>query len=70
MVSAKFRHLGPAVKHSTQTNVVLGSRPAADHWRCQEGYPVINARARTKALSEAPPSPKDLGETEVKSKIK
>ena len=52
---------GLAVKHSTQTNVVLGSRPTADHWSRQEGYPVLNARARTKVLSEAPSKPQGFG---------
>ena len=58
---------GLTVMHSTKTNVVLGSRPTAGHWRRQEGHPVLNAHDRTKFPLEAPPSPKELGETEVKS---
>ena len=58
---------GLAVKNSTQTNVVLSSRPTASHsWR-QEGYPALNAHARTKVLSEAPSKPQGIGETEVKT---
>ena len=56
-----------AVMHSTKTNMVLGSRPTACHWWRQEGHPVLNARARTKVLSEAPSKPQRIGETEVKS---
>ena len=52
---------GLAVMDSTQTNMVLGSRPNADHWWRQEGHPVLNARARTKALSEAPSKPQGIG---------
>ena len=44
---------GLAVMHSTQTNMVLGSRPTTGHWWRQEGQPVLNAHARTKVLSEA-----------------
>jgi len=47
--------------HSTQTNVVLGSRPTADHWWRQEGHSVLNARARTKVPSEAPSKPQGIG---------
>ena len=53
---------GLAVMHSTQTNVVLGSRPTVDHWLRQEGHPVLNARARAKKSSKRhPPSPKNWG---------
>ena len=57
---------GLAVVHSTQTNMVLGSRPNAGHWWRQEGHPILNAHARTKSFQRHPPSPKELGEMEVK----
>ena len=47
--------------HSTKTNMALGSRPTACHWRRQEGYPALNARVRTKVLSEAPSKPQGIG---------
>jgi len=50
-----------AVMHSTQDNIAPVSRPTAGHrWR-QEGYPVLNARARTKAFSKAPSKPQGNG---------
>ena len=53
---------GLVVMHSTQTNMVLGSRPdAGDLWR-QEGHPVLTARARLKVLPEAPSKPQGIGE--------
>ena len=52
---------GLAVMHSTQTHMVLGSRPNAGHWWRQEGHPVLNARVRTKVLSEAPSKPQLIG---------
>ena len=52
---------GLVVMHSTQTNMVLGSRPTADHWRRQEGHPVLNIRARIKVPSEAPTKPQGIG---------
>jgi len=42
--------------------VVLGSRPIAGHWGLQEGHQVLNARARTKFLSEAPSRPQGIRE--------
>jgi len=41
--------------------MVLGSRPTTCHWLCQERYPVLNALARTKVLSEAPSKPQGTG---------
>ena len=52
---------GLAVMHLTKTNMVLGSRHTACHWGHQEGHPVLNARARTKVLSEAPSKPQGTG---------
>ena len=46
---------------STQANVVLGSRPTADHWWRQEGHAVLNALARTKVISEAPSKSQGMG---------
>jgi len=41
--------------------MVLGSRPTAGHWGCQERHLVLNAHARTKVLSEAPSKPQGIG---------
>ena len=38
-----------------------GSSPIAGHWWRREGHPVLNARATTKVLSEAPPKPQGIG---------
>ena len=47
--------------HSTQTNMVMGSRRTAGHWWRQEGDPVLNACAKTEVLSEAPSKPQGIG---------
>ena len=59
---------GLALMHSTQTNVVLvGSRPTADHWWRQEGHPKMLV-PELKSPQRHPPSPKELGETDVRSR--
>ena len=54
--------------HVTQTN---GNALELGDWRRQEGYPLLIARSTTKVLLEdfsCGTSPKELGETEVKSR--
>ena len=57
---------GLVVMHSTKTSMVLASRPTACHWWRQERHPILNARARTKVLWEAPSKPQGIGGNGVK----
>ena len=56
--------------HSTQTNVVLGSRPNAGHGDVRKGIRSLMLVPELKSSQRHPPSPKELGETEVKSSVK
>jgi len=52
---------GLAVMHLAHTTVVLGLRPTASYWRCQEGHPVLMLTPELKSSQRHPPSPNELG---------